>query len=872
MKPCHLARRITSSFLALVFLFAAMTGASSQNPVESDRLLEDVQNAISRLLEEDGEAFGPPMELISRRDYQDAWRRMTEGRSQLVGEVELPSADAEAFETDCTTCKLVLQSIVVFRRYLDEMEAERAKLQKASTPDIAAQAEVNVGIMELQKHLRLLSISAADCFDRCVPPGKISRLFIPTPFEVPVRAYPGEPVTCRACQTILIELRKVNGELFAARRDLDRLEALDRYYRSRFGKFDISTEGVPPEGLEKMLQLAEARYRLVIGPQRIVGPLLPSTGRPSLLNDLESTPTFGGRCLVMLRWAYKELTLRDDEREMLSKDIDQATTKFWTWLYGAPYQTTEEVQSFVNKGLGKEDLLRLERLVLQATIHLAKRLPPARKKVAELGKQRREILARLFDCHSRQCIPRAGDPAATSPLPIEPPTKRIEPDEAENTARAYVDLPPLEPKTVPIPGEKIEADEANKGVDTSPLPEDDPVDGGRPVELAPATPVKPDKAELQPPPEVGLRTQPDGSVLLGGGVQIGPDGAITGADGTPLTPQQLAGALVEGAGTAPEDDEDPEMASLSEGSGLESALAEQAAIREELEKADTSPEQVAVRTVQPLPSVPAAARQCSDAAPESIAACSRLPDTARSRCEQLVGRRDCLTGISRDGQGIQSCLLSCEATAAQQELNEFILATGLQTAAASYQTMLVSREATLREASVLLGRIAELEAEIEDMERGRRVFYYENTNTGVIIDHFGERFEPVPPLVYRGEGRLPLIGKELEKLGEARAERETLRQKRDALLEQAETSGDNDDLGQWYLNATTRVWKPAPTGALWCTPEMFANRYDACRRECSERGFRNAECLGQYSDNRTELDTYYLTQGLYPPGHPDRPE
>ncbi|CAN0597760.1 unnamed protein product, partial [Laminaria digitata] len=151
-----------------------------------------------------------------------------------------------------------------------------------------------------------------------------------------------------------------------------------------------------------------------------------------------------------------------------------------------------------------------------------------------------------------------------------------------------------------------------------------------------------------------------------------------------------------------------------------------------------------------MPPRPAIAGQCASSPPASIASCNRLPEPQRATCNALAGKRACLINLfERLGEeGLESCLVSCEATAAQQKLNEFILATGLSVATENYETMLASLPTSFEAASELFDQINGLDEVISDMERGRQVFYYENTNTGAVFEHFGKRFDPVPPLVF----------------------------------------------------------------------------------------------------------------------------
>lgn len=913
----HLSRWGGAPFLALVILvfsLAVVQPASAQADLHD---LRSIKRITDYWLSREGSDANPLL-LGTKEEYLDALRRMRAGQSQIVGGAELPSADAEIRASECTSCKLILEMIAFFQHSLDELKTEAETLRVASLEsgsDEASKdlAEAEGAVQEMEAHLRTLAQQAARCWDECVPPDRAARLFIPTPFEFPVSTYPGEPVTCLACQRLINELRKVNASLFVSQAELDELEALDRYYRSRFNMWDIWIEDADVEDLKAMRALADARARLMMNEptgedrswrgQSPRGPL-PDYMFPKGWDDLNRADTIGGRAAIMMEWSYDWIrrqafkirnlpnTLPADIANMeavLDDEIsannnitsflpDLTVATLYSWLYGAPYQTPEEVrQSAVPDEMSPAQQAGLESLVITAAIALAEKLPPAQKRVNELRQQRRDLLAQIFNCHRRLCRP-GGTGTGVPVEPVAPPgvdtaglidgSGIASPDEGSERpvdGAGVMDEDP-EAGAYPQDADRTDTDDAEmspadgSGSDTA-------VDGNTPPTSEPII-------GLVPPPQpmdLSPTFEEGDAIIISEGVRLLPDGTFVDEEGTTLSPQDLAGLTAPDANRAGFDPEDPEM-----GAGDEADVqAQEDAIAAELAAAAAPPERIVTKRIQPLPPVPPVASQCDAAAPASIAACNRLPEPERATCNALAGRRDCLTDLFNrlGGATENSCLVSCEGTAAQQSLNQFILDTGRRIAGQNFQQTLAALTVPPNEADRLFARIAELDKLIADMERGRLVHYYENTNTGEVVEHFGEQFEPVPPLVYRGDGRLPLNAAERARLSERRAERQDLLAQREAILNQSQAQAERSaELNAWYSKALGEVWELPPTAAMWCTRETAVDRYAACRRECVTRGFRDSRCLAQYSDNRPELDTYYQNEGLYPPGFERSPD
>jgi len=437
----------------LVFSLAVVQPASAQADLHD---LRSIKRITDYWLSREGSNANPLL-LGTKEEYLNALRRTRLGQSQIVGGAELPSADSEIRASECTSCKLILEMIAFFQHSLDELKTEAETLRMASLESGSDEtskdlAEAEGAIQKMEAHLRTLAQQAARCWDECVPPDRTARLFIPTPFEFPVSTYPGEPVTCLACQRLINKLRKVNSELVASQQKLDELEALDRYYRSRFNMWDIWIEDADVEDLKAMRALADARARLMMNEptgedrswrgQSPRGPL-PDYMFPKGWDDLNRADTIGGRAAIMMEWSYDWIrrqafkarnlhntlpadianmeAVLDDEIAVASSIATLApnitTATLYSWLYGAPYQTPEEVrQSAAPVEMSPAQQAGLESLVISAAIALAEKLPPARTRVNDLRKQRRDLLAQIFDCHRRLCRPGSTGTG----LPVEP--------------------------------------------------------------------------------------------------------------------------------------------------------------------------------------------------------------------------------------------------------------------------------------------------------------------------------------------------------------------------------------------------------------------------------------------------------------------
>ena len=156
--------------------------------------------------------------------------------------------------------------------------------------------------------------------------------------------------------------------------------------------------------------------------------------------------------------------------------------------------------------------------------------------------------------------------------------------------------------------------------------------------------------------------------------------------------------------------------------------------------------------------------------------------------------------------------------------------------------------------------------EIEARAPDRTVHYYENRNTGALIEHAGRRFEPYPPLVYVGlaPGRLTTAERgEIARLEEERTRLE-------ARIEEARAI---DTERQSWLADARAFWSTSGPGTQWpCTLDMAQESHAHCRENCSREVPNPAGLFSCAPSILAVLQGQqpWILEPLYPPGMPPR--
>ena len=255
---------------------------------------------------------------------------------------------------------------------------------------------------------------------------------------------------------------------------------------------------------------------------------------------------------------------------------------------------------------------------------------------------------------------------------------------------------------------------------------------------------------------------------------------------------------------------------------------------------------------------------------DQVNRCEHFPESIRGECRRLLGRRDCLRAEHARG----SCEARCDAIVAWVNAGEWHLKEARALLEQNYQSELFRASSRDREGE-LMQELTELQERVNDMKLGRLVHYYENVNTGQIVQHFGEYFDPVPPLVYRGNGRLPLNARERKKLEAAQNELEArVKELSDIQEKQANPS---PALAKWYQQAL-RTWSSAETTMLNnCPRAELESTVAQCLKGCAEGlpypGDRNTCFLGGRAGWESgnakidELNEAIFLRSVFPPGH-----
>ncbi len=819
----------------------------------SGNAIEDgLRHQVERVMEKGGQDSAP---LMFSPEYAEAYK----GLEDFDPGAPLPSADAKSQSLLCESCRLLLEMMVFTRENVVQLEEMARQAAQISGDDSPEAKDLQNALAAARADLATMSIQAADCFDACVPPEKMTPIIPPGGYEVPARAYPGEPLTCEACSSHLQRLRPVNAELYNAQRALDHMEAQLRSYATAFDDLKIDPERDSSERLVRVVSLLQARYykdfkdllrqrdneereRLSdelggsFGLDLNGEPFDPVVGHyhypPPTWAEVERRmpETFGGRAKMMAGWTANWFMRLG--YNYAYKPGSAAASGLLGYLLGGDYVSEEEV------GRQREEAraqIYLDYIAAaRIAVNLSRNLPPQRKLVADLRAKRKAILADLMACHVKFCVTVRGAGLPPVEPPEEPETDRDTPQNEE----------PAE--SGPAPG----ADGA--GLPEEPAPEaevnpaDDPEDpemagGGTPV-------VEPPEVMIpEPPTIVEIPLQPLEPAPLFPGTEV-TDGAAPPEDGA-VEPQDATG------------DTEGEAAS-ADGAGLEN-LGE---IEDMVAAADEPEPQVAEITVQPVArSEPFAGCEGASLA-EPHPACERLPEAERAECRELAGRYECLLD---HWNKTEACLARCEAKSAGQDFNAWLLETNRQVTENNYAAALLARRQSEEEAEALMAERGTLAEEIADAERGRKVYYYENTNSGEIVSHFGEYFDPVPPLVFKGDGRLPLNARERARVEEKKTRLAEIEAEiAEVLQEQASL---DQELTAWRDEAVNGHFRPPPQAGLQCTAEMFQQEYTYCVRNCTEENFNigDSSCLTSFSSRLHPYDVA-VRRLLYPPGHPMR--
>jgi len=246
-------------------------------------------------------------------------------------------------------------------------------------------------------------------------------------------------------------------------------------------------------------------------------------------------------------------------------------------------------------------------------------------------------------------------------------------------------------------------------------------------------------------------------------------------------------------------------------------------------------------------------------------ACVRLPASEQAECFQLAAVVDRFTS-TRQAQGQLACLERCESKRTSYGFDEWLVEAGRRTVDREYAARLGDQGAATAELDNLRQAIDVLTADIEQTARGRRVYVYENTNTGEIIQHFGNKFTPVAPLVYRGEGLLPLNETERQRLAEKRTRLAGLQAD---LSERLGKLASDGNLERWRNDALNVFWARPPAGFLSCTRAEFDKEYAACVSRCAgQTTIGDSSCNIRGVSYRSRAFDRAARMALYPPGHP----
>lgn len=806
-----------------------------------DAVSDGLRHQVERVMDKGGQDSAP---LMFSPEYAEAFSSV----ENLDPDAPLPSADAEIPDLLCESCRLLLEMMVFTQENIVQLEEMALRASEISGKDSYEAMNLYASIGVARRELAEMSIEAADCFDACVPAGELTSITLPGPGLVTMRPFPGEPLTCEACSSHIQRLRPVNAELFKEQKTLDYMEAELRRYRTAFEDLKIDPENDSTERLKRVYTLIRARYfrefrdlqlkRIGETAGRSSGVDLngeifnPVVGHyhfpPPTWEEVEGKmpPTIGARAKVMAGWTANWFLRLG--YNYAYKPGSAAVSGMLGYLLGGEYVSEEEAaaQRRRVREEAREDIYLDYMAAARSALYLSRKMGAQRKLVAELRSKRKAILADLLACHIKNCVPAKG----TGLPPVEPPEEpELEPEEPEAEQPA---------ESEPVQG----ADGADLPKEPLPEADEDPEDpemaagGDRVIET-------PEIVFPDPPTIVEIPLEP---------VPLFPG---TGADGGP--PPEDGAAL-------PETAEDSAAAETSgaDGAGLEN-LGE---IEEMIAAADEPEPQVAEITVQPVArSEPYAG--CENASlGEPHPACERLPEADRAECRELAARYECL---SDHWQETQACLARCEAKSAGQDFNAWLLETYRRVVEDNYAEGLLARRQSEEEAEALMDERQTLAEEIADAERGRQVYYYENTNSGEIVSHFGEYFDPVPPLVYRGDGRLPLNARERAKVEEKKARLAEIEAEIAATLE--EQASLDQELTAWRNEAMNGHFRPPPQAGLHCTAEMFQEEYTFCVRNCTEENFHigDSSCLASFSSRQQPYDVA-VRRLLYPPGHPMR--
>lgn len=834
--------------------------ARPESNATGDAVADGLRHQVERVMENGGQGSAP---LMFSPEYAEAYR----GLKDFDPGAPLPSADAKAQRLLCDSCRLLLEMMVFTKENVVQLEELALRASQISGDDSPEANDLKKSLAAARADLARMSIQAADCFAACVPPEKMSPFIPDGYYEVPRRAYPGEPLTCAACSTHLQRLRPVNAELYKAQQRLDVLEAQLRRYGTSFDDLKIDPESDSPERLSRIISLLQARYYKDFKDLRRQrdneererlseeyggsfsrdlngNPIDPVVGHyhypPPTWAEVEGRmpPTIAGRAKVMAGWTANWF-LRlgyNYAYKPGSAAASAATTGMLSFLLGGDYVSEEEVARQRTEAREKIylDYIAAAKLALQ----LRRQLGPQRQLVADLRAKRKAILAALLECHIRACVPVKG--TGLPPIePLEEPDVNLDPPKHEEPAESE-----------PVQG----ADGAGLPEEPAAEPDEDPVDDSEDPEMAAGDGTILETPEFEDPvlpPVVEIPLEP-----------------LEPLEPAPLFP----GTGVTDGGTTPPEDGAGEPESTEGGAESETAGADGAGLEglgeiEEMIEAANEPEpQLAEITVPPL------ARSephpgCENASlGEPHPACERLPEADRAECRELAARYECLAEHWQETEG---CLARCEAKSAGQDFNAWLLETNRRVTGDNYAAALLARRQSEEEAEALMAERQTLAEEIADAERGRQVYYYENTNNGEIVSHFGEYFDPVPPLVYRGDGRLPLNARERAKLEEKQARLAEIESEIAEVLQ--EQANIDQELTAWHDAAMNDHWQPPPQAGLHCTAEMFQEEYTYCIRNCTEENFRigDSSCLASFSSREPFYDIA-VRRLLYPPGHPMR--
>lgn len=245
-------------------------------------------------------------------------------------------------------------------------------------------------------------------------------------------------------------------------------------------------------------------------------------------------------------------------------------------------------------------------------------------------------------------------------------------------------------------------------------------------------------------------------------------------------------------------------------------------------------------------------------------ACVRLPAAEQATCFRLAAIVDTYT--SANGQ--LACLERCESKRAHYTFDQWLVAAGRRTVEREYAAHIGALGVATDETDRLGQEIDKLAAEIEETAHVRQVYIYENTKTGEIIQHFGNKFTPVAPLVYRGEALLPLNEVEQRRLAENRARLTALQAE---LSEKLADLAADDDLERWRNDALNDFWAQPPAGYLSCTRAEFDKEYEYCLSNCAgETIIGDSSCNIRGVSYRSRAFDRSARIALYPPGHPMR--